>query len=314
MGAIDTKKHQISLWQICTLSAAFIVGLIVHAQISKLVGKEALSFTTIELIAFTLSVLLAGASIILAIVAINLGRSSEYAIIQRSDESIRLQTDVFQKTMEALQRIESSTGVTEKRIEDIIAGRAGEVSARLAELSTGKGQHDISKEELEKVIRATLLRSSGATSEEDSGKKHKERMALLARYKKYQQKVLLTFANLPNAIALKLGDGSFQGEGFELLDGVFQINNHTIGISVFTGTDKLPIEYIAGIARCLADKQVDRVVFAFDGDPNSVADIVEKMKQALSQFKGDVDQAVTILIGTEETIGDRIAEVTFRDQ
>lgn len=76
--------------------------------------------TAVEIIQFSLGVVLAGATAALAIVAISLGQYSERAMVLRSDESIRLQNEVFQKSIEALSRIESSTDTTGRRIEDIM--------------------------------------------------------------------------------------------------------------------------------------------------------------------------------------------------
>jgi len=115
---------------------SFSLGLIGALLISNSQSASTTSFSTTELIGFVMSVILSGASIVLAISAIALGRSSERAVIDRSDESIRLQNEVFVRTNEALQRIEASTGVTEKRIEDIITGRVGDISQKIAGLAS----------------------------------------------------------------------------------------------------------------------------------------------------------------------------------
>ena len=134
-GNDKRTEWAVSYKQIGLIIFVFMLGIISALLLSNAQTGTPTTFTTTELIGFVLSVILAGAAIVLAISAITLGKSSEQAVIKRSDESIRLQNEVFTKTTEALQRIESSTGVTEKRIEDIISGRAGEISRELAEIT-----------------------------------------------------------------------------------------------------------------------------------------------------------------------------------
>ncbi len=103
------KSYTVSIKLLGGLLIAYLLGLATHLLARNFFSGQPLTFSTPELINFVLSVLLSGASIFLAIAAIALGRFSEQAIIDRSDESIRLQNAVFQKTTDALQRIESST-------------------------------------------------------------------------------------------------------------------------------------------------------------------------------------------------------------
>jgi len=98
----DAKEHQrfmISLRLLGGLAIAFLLGYAAYGLVQNILAVGTLSFSTPELINFVLSVLLSGASIFLAIAAITLGKFSEQAMIQRSDESIRLQTEVFQKRL-----------------------------------------------------------------------------------------------------------------------------------------------------------------------------------------------------------------------
>ena len=155
------KEWYISYKQLGLIIIAFSFGIIATLLFINSEESNTTQFSTTELIIFSLTIILAGASIVLAIAAIALGKSSEQAVIQRSDESIRLQNEVFQKTTDALQRIESSTGVTEKRIEDIISGRVGDLSHKIVEIATEKQkeQAPLSAEEVEKMIRKNLSQS-----------------------------------------------------------------------------------------------------------------------------------------------------------
>jgi hypothetical protein len=160
--AATPQPLNISLKLLGGFVLAYLLGLATHLMAKNFFSGQTLTFSTPELINFVLSVLLSGASIFLAIAAIALGRFSEQAIVQRSDESIRLQNEVFQKTTDALQRIESSTGVTEKRIEDIISGRVGDLSQKIARIATET--QDTQGKDVEPAIRKALyetLREEG---------------------------------------------------------------------------------------------------------------------------------------------------------
>ena len=121
MSDYKKKEWSISYKQIGVVLFAFALGVIFSLLLSNTQTGNPTTFTTTELIGFVLSVILSGASIVLALSAIALGKISEQSVL-RSDESIRLQNEVFVKTTEALQRIEASSGGIEKRIEDIISG------------------------------------------------------------------------------------------------------------------------------------------------------------------------------------------------
>lgn len=155
------KTFSISFSLLGGLIIAFLLGFAAHAIGQNVGSTDTLTFSTPELINFVLSVLLSGASIFLAVAAIALGKFSEQAMIQRSDESIRLQNEVFQKTTEALQRIESSTGVTEKRIEDIISGRVGDISQKIAQIASQKqgSEGGVKPKEIEDMVRLSLMES-----------------------------------------------------------------------------------------------------------------------------------------------------------
>ena len=130
---VDNRPLSVTCKQLGCLIISFLLGATVAILISNARVGTSTYFSTTELIGFALTVILSGAATVLAIAAIALGKSSEQAVIKRSDESIRLQNEVFVRTNEALQRIGTSTGVTERRIEDIISGRAGDISQWVAE-------------------------------------------------------------------------------------------------------------------------------------------------------------------------------------
>ncbi|MBD9427675.1 hypothetical protein IB232_20250 [Pseudomonas sp. PDM15] len=247
---IRKKVWVISYGQLGLIVAVFAVGVIVALLLVGGNAKPPTTFTTTELIGFALSVVLSGASIVLAIAAIGLGRFSEQAIIQRSDESIRLQNEVFAKTTEALQRIESSTGVTEKRIEDIISGRVGDLSHTIAEIAAkGSGKGEKAREDLEREIKDSILKSlhaegiNAATESrtkirEREREREKERLEEKKkeqkRYQDFHDRVMLCLANKDDFKIHKApAHGTVTASGEELFDAIFRKDNLKIGALTF---------------------------------------------------------------------------------
>jgi hypothetical protein len=241
----EENNYVISLKLLGGLLIAFLSGYFTHNLIANANSVTVYTFSTPELINFVLSVVLSGASIILAVSAISLGKFSEQAMIQRSDESIRLQNEVFQKTTDALQRIESSTGVTEKRLEDIISGRVGDLSQKIARIATEskEGASSLQPKEIEDLIRKTLLESlpnyNVIPSSSESALARIERMqaerkALRQKYDENHSKLEFALKNRKDLRAIKLGQGQIDASGLEFFDDVFvNINDKKIGIVDF---------------------------------------------------------------------------------
>jgi hypothetical protein len=237
----NKDEWSISYKQIGIILISFALGVIVALLLANSKGQAASSFTTTELIGFVLSVILSGASIVLAIAAIALGKSSEQAVINRSDESIRLQTEVFTKTTDALQGIKASTDVTEKRIEDIISGRAGDLSKQIAEIASDEsvtGNLDV--KELEEKIRKSIAQGfdkKEMTEEEKEArnKRRKEQVERRNKYEKYHDKILYELANKADVKIQKLGHGKpTRGEVFEeKFDAILIKGDEKIVVSTF---------------------------------------------------------------------------------
>ncbi|MGB7060861.1 MAG: hypothetical protein WBF13_00730 [Candidatus Zixiibacteriota bacterium] len=136
----------VPVWLLITVALAFAVGLVSGLVIMNLTTASGRTLSTTSIIAFTFTVALGAAAIILASLTIVLSRSAQDALIKRSDEGIRLQNDVFVKTSEVLSTIQASTGVTEKRLEDIISGRTGVIAQEVFERSFPKGETSLSLE------------------------------------------------------------------------------------------------------------------------------------------------------------------------
>lgn len=115
----NIDDFDVSFKQIFIVFISFVFGIFSILILQNAVKSEITSFTTVDLISFLFSIALSSISIFLAITAIILSKSSEKTIIDRNDAGINLQQDIHLKTLETLKQIEVSTGVTEKRIDDI---------------------------------------------------------------------------------------------------------------------------------------------------------------------------------------------------
>lgn len=319
-------EWKISYKQLGLIAAVFVLGVITSWLLGKIGGADETKFSALELIGFVLSVVLSGASIVLAISAIGLGKFSEQAIIKRSDDSIRLQNEVFAKTIEALQRIESSTGVTEKRIEDIISGRVGDLSQRIAEIATEGSQGSrISKEELQREIKESIMNSlteeklgvrgpgEGRDSARDAEReriaaKAAERRKAEQAYQEFHGRVLKGFANQKNTTFVSPpGHGNLDLEGVEFFDSVFLSDGRKIGVLTFRDNteDKVITSTVFACVRELRAGTVDKAYIVMDQPPSEVENMAKESILALSNdisekiiflvCRGDVDKVVSEL-------------------
>lgn len=254
----------------------FILGGVAVFIFQKIPGNEQINFGATGLITFIFGIALSSASIMLAIAAISLGKSSERAMIERSDHSIKLQNEVFVKTTEALGRIESSTGITEKRIEDIIAGRAGDLSRAIAENitddSTSKPKdREKMEEEIKNSILSSLNEQQNKTRDIARFEARKEAELAQKTYAEFIKKTLLFIANTGKVKSEKIGDGNATASGVELFDGIFNKDGYKIGVSVYTQNSKMIKHHISTfqdfIGNCaseLANSSIHFVFIIFD--------------------------------------------------
>jgi len=323
MGNNQKNSWSVSYKQLGLLILVFVLGLIIALLLQNTKTDAQTTFTTTELIGFVLSVILSGASIVLAVSAIALGKSSEQAVIKRSDESIRLQTDVFIKTTEALQRIEASTGVTEKRIEDIISGRVGDISHSIAELtSRSRKGAALSQDELEKEIRESILsgvREKRSPEDEEKRKKEREeREEKRNRYNKFHQIVLSSFSNRGDAKSEKLGHGRVGGKGEDLFDGIFTISEQKIGLSAFGEEEFSNFSqldgYFAEVAKCLLDNVIQQAILVFDGNPSEQDAIDENISEKLKLYKDNPAAHISAVVVQPEGVEAALTELEISNK
>jgi len=304
--------RQVSFGLLAGLLGAFVGGAVTILLAQNILSKEALTFSTTGLIGFLFGVALAAASTVLSIAAILLGKASEHAMIDRSDVSIGLQNQVFAKTTEALSRIESSTGVTEKRIEDIISGRAGELSRVIAERISSEGGKSPSPAALEREIRESLLSqlSPGVglqTAARLASRQQSEEEANKA-YRKFQNDLLIGIANSGAVKSEKIGDGSWKGLGNDLFDGVFLRGDQRVAVSTFTTHAPLANTHVDAFNRFLlsAARELDTgnygsVIIAFDGALNPEGPYRTTYKEVASLLKPEVVSKILLVDGPDSS-------------
>lgn len=291
----NKEEWTISYKQIGLIIFSFFLGCISAFLISNSQSASTTSFSTTELIGFVLSVILSGASIVLAISAIALGKSSEKSVIDRSDESIRLQNEVFIRTTEALQRIEASTGVTEKRIEDIITGRVGDISQKIAGLaSEAREKSGHSKKDLEEEIKSTLMRaikgSSSVNSSDDIETKMKERELRENIYLSIHNTIMDYIKNIAGIVVGKIGHGSPNKKGDDQIDSIFTLDNKRIGVSTFREDveDTTLDIYFRGAANQIEKGNfLEIIALSIDG-----VGFEEKAKEILKPFKDELKEKI----------------------
>ncbi|HGZ6767531.1 hypothetical protein H2C82_23555 [Vibrio parahaemolyticus] len=300
----ENEEWSVSYKQLGIVIIAFSLGLIIGLLALNSQGTTQSNFTTTELIGFVLSVILSGASIVLAVAAISLGKVSEKSVIERSDESIRLQNEVFTKTTEALLRIESSTGVTEKRIEDIISGRVGDISHQVAEIASRhtKSTNPQDARKLEEAIRKEIMNEVKAESEESRElrlarrreRQEKEKLAN-EQYLEGHDKILLGIGNQSSVIIEKVGHGTIGGEGANF-DGLYTKGDKRFAVSTFRPDvdQNTVISFLPYVVDELTSQGLEHAYFVFFTDNDQGIDC-NSMQSASSFLKEDVLAKLTFI-------------------
>ena len=318
---IPNLKGHVSWSQIGMFLFALVLGVVLTLLFQNSASSEKISFSTLSLMGFLFSIALSAASIVLAIAAISLGKNSEKAMIDRSDESIRLQNDVFLKTTEALQRIEASTGVTEKRIEDIISGRAGDISQKLAEQlvhsSSLKGHDEKSlANDIRQSILDELSEERKKQRKEEQIRKKKEQEKALEEYQKFQDTILLFLTNEATTKALKIGDGSYTAEKEGLVDGLFDSSGKKFAICTFSTVDFFESqllkgfdEFIRKIASEILDGTFDELFLVFDNPLDDDHKFMKLFKNTTRLMQPDIAGKLHVLGGKPDEISKKIIKI-----
>ncbi len=233
---VSTNKH-ISIKTLIIIICSFLLGIVSLKLFENYISKEQSIYSTIDIISLVLTLLVSGASIVLAVAAVQLGKMSEIAIIKRNDESIHLQNQIFMNTTEALIKIQNSTGITEKRIEDIIAGRVTGMSEKIANLAYEKNGY-INKDELVKEIESSLLSAINSKTAdnhevENEEKETTQRGNRRELYIEVHNKIMSKIKSTKGVITGKIGHGNPHKQGDDIFDSIFLIGDLRIGVTTY---------------------------------------------------------------------------------
>jgi hypothetical protein len=241
------EKKSVPVWLLTTVLVTLIIGVVAGSIAQNVLSKQQVSMSAPDLISFVFTVALGAASIILAIITIVLSRKAEDALIRRSDEGIRLQNDVFVRTNEVLSRIQSSTGVTEKRIEDIISGRTNIIAQEVLDKSLhGKPElrgpaFDKLRQDLADSLRSELVPlvrgepSTALKRLKDMEERQKALSQTREEWREYRTAVVTALQCLPNMQLISEAQGSLSADEPEKFwDAVFQISGRKIGFDIHT--------------------------------------------------------------------------------
>lgn len=314
------KSEGISYSTLILVLISLVSGSLLTLFVMKVFSISSESFTSSELISFLFGIALSAASTVLAIVAISLGKSSEQAMMDRSDESIKIQNEVFVKTIEALQRIESSTGVTEKRIEDIISGRAGAISDKIAEkLIEDRSIKSKNKAAIRKDVQQSIFEGLSSQENENMDLKREElvrklkeesekRSAAEREYQKFHDEVLLGITNSKKVKTIKIGDGAFDEMGDDLFDGIFEVNAKRVAVSTFTVNKEISdqfegfSEFLSDVARELSQNSYQKVYLVFNDQLTQGDQFYSSLEKFRSLVKDDIALNIVDLQGASEDV------------
>lgn len=298
-------ENGITYKQILVVIISLLIGGGIVCLVNNGQNNETITFSTLEFITFITSIIFAAASVILAITAINLGRSSENMMTKRSDESINLQNETFKKTIEVLNRIESSTGVTEKRIEDMISGRVSSITSSLLDNELiGTKDRELIEEEIRKSV---SNRKENKTPEEieKEAKRRKEIKQLSHQYTEFQNSISVEVANANQIKKLKIGEGQFSGSGEEITDIIVEINAQIIGISTFyqnlhsVGALK---RFMEQVFNAISKNNLTKMILIFNEEGELITECRKYLDEKRSTLKENIVNNINLAVVSKNTI------------
>lgn len=302
-------QYSVSYRSIAVILICLLLGLVIGLYVNISKEGNATTLTPMELVGFALSILIGGASLVLAIVAISLGKLSEQALTDRGDEHLRLQTEIYTKTTEALQKIAASTDVTEKRIEDMIQGRASDISQDVM-----KSLHEPSRspEEREEQIRRSIMESMRKEKTTEQRKLEQQKNAKRREvYEAAHKTLLLAFANQPHTKIIKIFEhGNPKREGQGIFDGLYSRKKETIAISTFN--PGIPDDYVTEFTiKAMAEIQQGKIaaliIVLFESSEFDAA--TEPVQKILDLMPTNISERVVTITTTYEDAADKIKAV-----
>jgi|GEM_PF-4222498 hypothetical protein len=284
--------------QILIFILGFFVAILVALLFQSMLKNASLTLSTVDLLNLVFSSALSVSSIFLAITAIILSKRSEEIIINRATESRDLQSTLFTRTIEVLARIESSSGINEKRIDDL--------SRQLADLPKHAGQNR--EEEIRKIVRTNLLPESSVTSPRASTQFFEQESK---KEEEFKSKVVLGVANIDKVSIERMGEGDVNGEGDDLVDSIYSIDGKRFTVSTFyikgdNEIDYLDNEtlqsYLLSLAKRISDGAYVKAFLVFNKLQAADSDFEKIYKEFIQVTDAKVNSKINIIAGPPEEI------------
>jgi len=331
---IRKKGLQLPVWLVITVAITLVLGLVGGLVISKLLSQHQISFSVVSLISFVFTIALGAAALILATITIVLSRYAEDALIRRSDEGIKLQNEVFVRTSEVLSKIQASTGVTEKRLEDIISGRTTPIvqeavaKSKLAEAGLDKQVIDKISKDLAESLRseiAPLVRfgpEKAETKLAEIESRQKKRKEIEARWEEFRSQVVSEVRKIGGVELITETEGDTSSEiSEEFWDLLIKANGKRFGFDihtkdqvyeeegdfyVLTSTQSSRSNLIKSLGWQVLQDNIDKVFVVFDEDVWSEQGIAELAKLIDSFNSNSKGPKLVPLSGSPEEIAKKI--------
>ena len=242
---LPKEKTTLPIWLLTTILITLVIGGVAGLLLQNVLSSHQFSLSGPGLISFVFTVALGAASIILAIITMILSRQAEDALVRRSDEGIRLQSDVFVRTNEVLSKIQASTGVTEKRIEDIISGRTNIIAQEVLEKSL-HGRLELDGQTIEKLkedlaasLRSELLPLVASEPRitlqrlEEMERKQEIKKGISEEWKEYRTAVVNAVQKASGGQLISETEGLFSADESEKFwDAIFDFNGTKVGFNI----------------------------------------------------------------------------------
>lgn len=296
-----SKSRDIHYSYLVVFIIAFALGVTSILVVKNYLQSEIINFSTLDLLNFVFSIALSASAIVLSITAIILSKNSEQSIIRQSSESKDLQNEIFSRTIETLSRIESSSGINEKRIDDI--------SKKIAELPHRTGGSRES--DIRKIMRRTFLPARSYTNRESELEAEEDK-----REQEFKDEVMLGITNTERIIAERIDEGDFNASGKELVDGLFNLDAKKFSISTFyikssDGVFDLFSQdtfknYFLSLSKEISDGVFSKSFLAFNKKVEEDPDFMKLYKNTMSLLKDGVKEKLSIVSGQPREITKKI--------
>jgi len=219
--------------------------------------------------------------------------------MNQTTEGRDLQNALFTRTIEVLARIESSSGINEKRIDDI--------SRAVAELPRHTAQNR--EEEIRKIVRTNLLPDSSPSSSRVDNRIAEEEYK---NEENFKNKIVLGVANIRDINVEKIGEGDIEGRGDDLVDGIFSYSGKRFTVSTFYirnpdqeisfVDDESFKSYLVNLGNRISEDAYVKCFLVFNKLQSNDTDFGAAYKQVTQLVDEKIRNGIEILVGSPEEI------------